>query len=420
MTAAAPARPVPDRAPAPYTADDRARALRALGAAPAAVEELLDYGAPFPHAELSALPLPDEPFVATWRAYAAEARAGGAGGAAACLRRHVVQLRFPIRAGVSASEDYRAATLRGALHRAPPPDDWPPFADPAGVRLLVHETPAGAVPVIAAAAREDFETLIRAFARRNEPDPIPPATGAAIVAGYNNWERVAEARRRWAAARGGDCDAAWGEAFAALRAEPARYQDRLVVLSAGPYSAVPASALGMSEDAWRALSLTVRLEHECAHYFTRRLLGRMRNALHDELIADYAGIVAAAGRYRPDWALRFFGLPADATGDDHPALSPHGRLHTYRGKPPLGDAAFATLARVAVRAVRALDAFDRTLPAGTRPPLVAALAAIARLTLEELAADDAVARLRAAHAAACRELRDGVRASARGEPVPVC
>ena len=63
----------------------------------------------------TALPLPDEPFVAVWERWSEEARRRGA---FAVLREHLPQLRFPIRDGMSRSEDYRAATLRGV-----PPDD---------------------------------------------------------------------------------------------------------------------------------------------------------------------------------------------------------------------------------------------------------------------------------------------------------
>lgn len=44
----------------------------------------------------------------------------------------------------------------------------------------------------------------------------------------------------------------------------------------------------------------------------------------DELIADYAGIVAAWGRYRADWFLRFVGL------EDYPRYREGGRLQNYR------------------------------------------------------------------------------------------
>ena len=107
----------------------------------------------------------------------------------------------------------------------------------------------------------------------------------------------------------------------------------------------------MGADEWLNASLVIRREHECAHYFTRRVLGSMRNSLLDELIADYVGVVAASGRYHAAWFLRFLGL------EEFPAFRPDGRLQRYRGDPPLSDGAFAVLRSVAKRAAERLEAF---------------------------------------------------------------
>jgi uncharacterized protein DUF7005 len=80
------------------------------------------------------------------------------------------------------------------------------------------------------------------------------------------------------------------------------------VLGSGPYSGAAAADVGLDEAEWTRSSIAIRLEHECTHHFTRRVLGSMRNRLADELIADYMGIVAATGRFRADWLVRFLGL----------------------------------------------------------------------------------------------------------------
>ncbi len=335
-----------------------------------------------PHAELSAytrnafdaaalaagltLPLPDEPFVPFWEDRVAEARERGA---FAVLREHMPQLRFPIRAGWSDDEGYQAATRRGV-----PADEIAAATGleldrPDAVELALHASPAGRIPLIIVRRRPEFVALVCALTHRNEPKPVPDAQGAIMIAGYNNWTRVRGLRRR-------------GEE---LRKE--LYQDRFILLSDGPYSAVPAAALGLADDAWRERSLVLRRDHECAHYLTRRIFGSMRNNLHDELIADYAGITAAAGRYRAAWFLRFLGL------EDFPVRRPGGRLDLYRGDPPLADAAFEQLQALVHRVAHTVERFDADRPDHPRERALTLLA-LAVLGLDALAAPDGEERLR--------------------------
>ena len=385
MSAAASA-PVADAAAPVDEARDalRAEALRGFGAGGDEAAELLAYNRSlFQAPETVALPLPDEPFVDAWRRYAAQAETRGV---LPVLREQLVQLRFPIQQGMSETEAYAAATRRGIV---PAGDEGLRLEDPEGVRLFIHPTPAGAVPVLLAARRADFEALVRALTRKNEPAPIPPSMGACMVGGYNNWGRVAELRTRWQAGElpvEGAAD--WPAALAVLRPRKELYQDRFVLLSGGAYSGVPAEAMEMGADEWSRASITIRLEHECAHYLTRRVLGSMRNNLLDELLADYAGIVAAAGRYRADWFLRFCGLEGEGCRAE-------GRLWNYRGDPPLSDGAFAVLGRIVRAAAARVQAVDGALDAGFRTPEGRArvLLALAGLTLEEIAAEGAEARI---------------------------
>jgi len=364
----------------------RAAALAAHGARGAEVDELLAYAEnAFSLESAPATPLGDEPCAEAWAGYAARAAEAGA---VTALREVLPQLRFPIQPGIAATDAYRAATLRGEA--VSHPGGGPAFADPDGVRLFLHPTPAGRIGVIVARERGDFETLVRAITRKNEPEAVPASMGACIVGGYNDWARVARLRAAWEAENPTAGPAAWSAHFRE-RVVPSRelYQDRFILLSSGPYSAVPATALGLGDEAWARASLTIRLEHECAHYVTRRVFGSMRNALHDELIADWRGIRAAEGRFRGDWLLRFMGL------EDHPAYREGGRLQNYRGTPPLSDGAFAVLRAMLVAAAANLEAIDATLPAGPEAE-ARALCALAALSLEELAGPGAAERFEAA------------------------
>jgi hypothetical protein len=367
----------------------RAAVLAELGAGAAAADELLACNAnPFtlPGPGAPPLPLPDEPFVAAWAEYADDARRRGV---VAVLRERLPQLRFPVTAGISETPEYQAAVRRGVL-----PDEGGPglaFASPDGIHLDLVPTAAGRIPVLLFEQRADYVAALRAFTRRNEPAPVPDAQGALMVAGYNNWDRVARLRAAFerGALEAGEART-WAEAFPLLRERRELYQDAFILLSAGPYSGVPAGEMGMDAEAWRRLSVVIRREHECAHYFTRRVLGSMGGRLLDELMADYAGIAAAAGRFRADWFLRFMGL-------EHPAdYRAGGRLESYRGT--LSDDAFRVLQALVRRAAATLEAVDSTRDAedGGAAGRTRMLLALAGFTLEELAAPDAADGLRSA------------------------
>lgn len=360
--------------------------LRELGVPDVVGEEILAYNANrFEHAiggtGANAFPLDDEPFVADWLLYEAEATAIGA---AAALTNTLVQLRFPIAAGISELPQYRAATREGRL---PAPDGVGiALRKPDQLRVSVHATAAGRIPVIVAGDRDDFETLVCALIHRNEPVPVRPSMGAAMLAGYTNWRRIAVLRQVWLDEEPGRREEDWLRARPEVLRQKQRYQDRFILLSTNPYSDTPAVDVGLDDEAqWRELSLTIRLEHECAHYFTRRVFNSMRNSLLDELIADYVGIVAAAGRYRAAWFLRFLGF--DSSGN----IRPDGRIHLYRGTPPLSDRAFAVVAALVVRAAIHLERFDRRWTGAPRSVEDRArmTVALSHLTLEELACDGA-------------------------------
>ena len=364
--------------------------LAGLGAAPGEVAELLAYnenlfdlGTLGPETRF---PFPDEPFVAFWEEVAAESLKRGA---FAVLREHLPQLAFPIREGMSRTEAYRDATLRGVPVETLPEATGLELAHPEAVEVVLHSSPAGRIPLLIARRRPEFVALIQALTRKNEPEPVPGAQGALMLAGYNNWSRIRELRHRWEAGEPATRQTAtWGEEFQRLQPRRELYQDRFILLSDGPYSAVPAGDLGLDEEEWRRLSLVIRRDHECAHYLTRRLFGSMRNNLLDELMADYAGLVGATGRFNAGWFLRFLGL------EDFPRYRAGARLDLYRGKPPLSGGAFRVLQRLIREAALSLERFDATqsqdrTPAGT----ARTLAALASLRLEDLAAPGAEARI---------------------------
>lgn len=369
----------------------RRSVLTAFGASGGDLDQLLAYNANVfkysDRGEMPSFPLSDEPFVSAWERYVADAAVRGA---VAVLRRPLVQLEFPIRSGIGDEPEYRSVVRRGTS-----PDRYPlatglEFSKPDQIRVFLQETAAGRIGVVSIGDREDFERFIRAVTARNEPVPVPPSMGATMISGFNNWDRIHEYRRAWTAARGaGDHAGAWEDEFQRLVPQRERYQDRFILVSEGAYSGVSATLLGLSPAQWLTTSLAIRIEHECTHYFTKRVLGVMRNNLIDEIIADYMGMVAATGRFHADWFGCFMGLE----GSGRTPLE--GRIGIYRGDPPLSDGAFRILQSLVRAAAKHLEKFDGSQD-DSRHTVAARgrlILAMTRMTLEELACDEAMDRL---------------------------
>lgn len=362
--------------------ENRVKVLKALAATTSEIDELLAYNQNvFDHEKSWELPLPDELHVATWERYRKEAETKGV---FPILQSQLIQLQFPIEAGISNTEAYQAATRRGI----PAAAAGFSLEQPDALKLIIHQTPAGKIPLLYTESRQDFICLVQSLSRKNEPVPIPDSMGAQIVSGYNNWGRIREYRSQWEKVNPGS---SWEEEFRRLIPRKELYQDTFIILSNNEYSGIPASQLGLEPSEWRRLSLIIRREHECAHYLTRRLFGSMRNNMFDELIADYAGIVEAFGRYRADISLRFIGL------ENFPQSRPGGRIENYRGNPPLSDGAFDLLKRLVVKAAHNLESFEaERLKIQSDHSCLRMITALTRLTMEELGSDAGVGLLQEA------------------------
>lgn len=372
--------------PEPGLREFRAQVLRECGAQGALVDELLAYNEnrfDAARARRLTLPLGDEAHLEAWAEYAADARERGV---VPALAERFVQLQFPVREGISATEAYRAASRRG---ERPAPGETPAFVAPERISLELYETVAGRIPVLVAGERADFVTLVRVFSGRNEPIPVPDSMGACIVTGLNNWDRVARHRRRFEAASGSAGDeAAWLAEFKTLVPQKELYQDRFIILSSGPYSAVAASEAARDEATWQRDSIAIRRAHESAHYFTCRIFGSMRNNLLDEIIADFAGLQDTFGAYDGALALRFFGL------ERFPRYREGGRLESYLGDPPLSAGAVAVLRTLVHRAVRNIEAFASIHEAlRARDAVARMVVALTGMTLEELASSEMAGRI---------------------------
>ena len=140
---------------------------------------------------------------------------------------------------------------------------------PEKIRIEIYDSFAGSIPVIYVSDTADFEELVVNMAHKGvRPDNIGE-TGASFLSGKVN---------------------------------------RFMVLSAKPYSNVPAEELGLETEEWLEKSLYIRREHECTHYYTKLRYGQANNMLHDELMADFTGLYETFGFFKAEWFLRFMGL----------------------------------------------------------------------------------------------------------------
>lgn len=366
------------------TADKRALrvgVLESCGATPEVIDELLAYGEQPCRADERALefPLPDEAHIASWLRYEREARDRGALDA---LKDHLVQFRFPVRDGISGDDGYRQATRQGRIDAAAAFAPGLVLSHPESVHLNVLPTIAGRVPVIVAGDRGDFERIVQALSGRNEPIDVPPGMGACLVKGLNNWSRVAEYRDKWQRDHPGSD---WSEGFAELAPQKALYQDRFIILSSGPYSNLPSAAVGMDQPGWLSASIAIRREHELTHYFVYRVFGVMRTHVFDEIVADFVAIGRALGGYRPDLALRCFGL------EEFPRYGAGGRLQMYYADASLSPRAVDVVRALTHRAVERLGDLASGWPRDRWNDLGAVgrtTFALSQLTLEELASDE--------------------------------
>ncbi len=329
--------------------------LRAFTQDPHALEALYEYtrnafqGNSSP--QFHTFPLPDEPQVQTWLRYSQTAREIGV---FETLKQYLVQFQFPVKAGMSQESGYRDATLKGRETASIPIATGLSLCNPGSIELLIYQSPAGKIPVLIVPDRADFHTIIQALTARNEPRSIPDSMGAAMINGLNNWDRIRRLKSAWLAEHPyGN----WNSHFRTfILPNKDLYRDRIIVLSKNGYSGVSAKSLGLKEDEWMMHSLAIRLEHECAHFFTLRYFGYMANHMHDELIADYMGITKAVGKFKADWFLRFLGL------ESYPTYREGGRIQSYLGTPPLSPQAFKGLQHLMKSAAEQVELFDHSLP----------------------------------------------------------
>lgn len=376
---------------------ERQAVLTALGGSATAIQQVLGYCEnrfdPEKAPAAPVFPMADEPHVADWRAYVGQSGPDVFAG----LQARLPQLCIPVRTGMAQTPAYAEVIRRGQPFRADAFGGTLRLEQPMALQLIMHEHPAGALPILVTRHRPDFETLQRALALRHEPVAINASVNAQMIAGLLNWDRVQHYQTRWMAQYGLATLASWGQEMQRVAStEKWRFYDRLMLVCEHPYSGLSAQQLGLdlTEAQWLHASTRLRLEHEFTHYTTMRLYGYMGLNLFDETICDWAGMTAALGRFDGQWFLQCLGL------EDWPRVRPEGRVHTYCQA--LDHEAFALQCRLMLHVAAGVEALSRAYY--TEQNRLHFLLALTRLTLELLAAENREAFFLRAYEEAARLL----------------
>lgn len=214
--------------------------------------------------------------------------------------------RFPqlyVAPAEGAQDAHRLASGRGI---APDGANLQHFKTSGEDELRQVPTPAGPVEVLFLKERADFETFLQIISHKSQPVPIARTVGAITYRGLADWGKVAAAYEQYRAAGGTD----WSAEFSRLAKEPGAFRSEIIVVSAGPYSNIPADQTPYDEAAWLRASLEIRLHHECAHVVCRRTMPDDVLPVWDEVTADVVGLLFATGGYDANLAALFLGVTA--------------------------------------------------------------------------------------------------------------
>lgn len=267
------------------------------------------------------------------------------------LKRCYPQLNFPIETGIEKSDLYKEFVFKGKIDLISLPVCLE-LTDSKSIKFENNTCLAGKIPVLTISNEEDFVKIIQSLLHKNNPVDIPHSMGAVLVNGINNWERIKILKSQWLAK---NPSGNWNQEFSNVILNKSLYKDKLIILSTKPYSNVSAKQLGLAEDIWISNSVSIRMEHEFTHLYTLKRYGYASNNLHDELIADYIGIVKTIGHYDKSWMFNFMGL------EEYPKYRRGGRLENYVKDNRLSQEDFRQLTKIVKNAIETISFFDKNL-----------------------------------------------------------
>ncbi|KRD12420.1 hypothetical protein ASE21_00470 [Flavobacterium sp. Root901] len=268
------------------------------------------------------------------------------------LKEFYPQLNFLIEKEIDKLELYNNVVLRGKTNDIKL-SAYLKLEDAKNISIEIHESAAGRIPVLVVPNKEDFVKILQSLVHKNNPVPIPSSMGAVLLNGLNNWKRLNSIKKNWQQNNPfGD----WNAEFSNnIMPNKSLYKDKLIILSTKPYSNVSAGQLGLEEDLWISYSISIRKEHEFTHLYTLKKFGQATNNLHDELIADYIGIIKTIWNYDKVWMLTFMGL------ENYPHYRQGARLENYVKEAKLSPDDFTQLITIIKNAIENIAIFDKSV-----------------------------------------------------------
>lgn len=259
------------------------------------------------------------------------------------------QLNFPVKEGISNTTEYKNCVLKG--HKFDISDyDEKDLIDSKNLSFEVYDSFSGYIPILTINNNEDFTKAIQTLIYKNNPVAISKSMGATLINGLNNWNKI-ELFKQVSLQK--NPNKVQSDFFKELKDQPQLYKDKLIILSNKPYSNVNADVLNLDDQMWLKYSLIIRKEHECTHLYTLKKYGKATNNLHDELIADYIGIIKANGDYNKDWMLNFMGL------ENFPHYRKGARLENYINQTNLDEQDFKNLTLIVKLAIDSIEEFHK-------------------------------------------------------------
>ena len=340
------------------------------------VEELFSYSSNvFPKLQGKIkLPLSDESHIPAWKFYKKNSENNFLLDE---LKSVFPSLNFPIKKGINTSEDYDKAVFKGHSVQNLAEATGLDLIQPNDIHLQFIEGLVGRIPAIIVENFQDFESLIQALVYKNQPREIPPAMGASLIKGLNNRHRLKNAlidlENRIISSK--------NDQRKEILSNKSLYQDTIIIASKNPYSNVYPS--GYSKPEWIEDSLSLRLNHEYAHYATLRLFGIIRSNLHDEILADFLGIVGIKGNFKADLFLHFLGL------EQYPKYRKGGRMENYTKN--ISFEGFEVLKTMIYRAAHNIEKYDQSIQSENfKHKAFFQMLTLSQLSIIELAKDNSI------------------------------